>query len=176
MTLLALPQALFAQAPGKAWRIGWLINIRRPDSDAHFTNAFARGMRELGYVEGKTVVIERPYSHGVAQNLPGMAAALVQLNVDVLVSGSSLPTAAAQKATTTISIVFLADGNPVGNGFVASLARPGGNVTGISIQTSDTAGKQPQLLREWFPKLARVAFLVNTPVDKNRSTPPRPRR
>lgn len=67
MTLLALPRALFAQAPGKVWRVGWLINIRRPDSDARFTNAFPRGMRELGYVEGKNLVIERRYSDGIAQ-------------------------------------------------------------------------------------------------------------
>ena len=161
LPLLAAPGVVLAQAKEKVWRVGWLINIRRPDSDAHFTNAFPRGMRELGYVEGKTLVIERRYSDGNAQNLPGMAAELVQMNVDVLVSGSSLPTAAAQKATSTIPIVFLADGDPVGNGFVASLARPGGNITGLSTIATELNPKLLELLGAMVHKLVRVAVLSN---------------
>ena len=160
MTLLALPRALFAQAPGKVWRVGWLINIGRPDSDARFTNAFPRGMRELGYVEGKNLVIKRRYSDGIAQNLPGTAAELVQMSVDVLVSGSSLPTAAAQKATSTIPIVFLADGDPVGNGFVASLARPGGNITGQSTFATELNPKLLELLGAMVHKLPTIAALT----------------
>lgn len=166
MALLALgaagrPLASIAQQPGKVWRVGWLINIRRPDSESHFTNAFPRGMRELGYVEGKNLVLERRYSDGKIELLPGMPAELVRLKVDVIATGSAPTTEAAQKATSTIPIVFLADGDPVGNGFVASLARPGGNITGLATMTVELNAKRLEVLRSLVPKLSRVAVLVN---------------
>ncbi len=116
----------------KVWRVGWLVNIRRPDSESHFIYAFSRGMRELGYVEGRNVVYERRFTDGKSELLAGMAAGLAQLKVDLIVAGSAPAIAAAQKATSTIPIVILADSDPVGNGFVASLARPEGNITGLS--------------------------------------------
>lgn len=170
--LLALgvaPFSSFAQQPGKVWRIGWLLTIRRPESESHFTNAFARGMHELGYVEGRNVVYERRFSDGKGELLPGLAAGLVQLKVDLIVVSSSPATAAAQKATSTIPIVFLVDSDPVGNGFVAGLARPGGNITGQSALGVELSAKHLEMLRSLVPKLSRVAVLMN-PDDDSQAT------
>jgi len=166
LALLALgaasrPLVSIAQQQGKVWHVGWLINIRRPDFDTHFSGAFPRGMRELGYVEGKNLILEIRYADGKLERLPGLAAELVQLKVDVIVTSSPPSTKAAQQATSTIPIVFLADGDPVGNGFVASLARPEGNITGLSNISADIGPKRLEMLVSIVPKLSRVAVLIN---------------
>ena len=158
---LAAPSASFAQRQGKVWRVGFLTPRRRPDSiDADFLGAFPRGMRELGYVEGKNLVIEWRFDDKL-ERLPYLAEELVGLRVDVIVSGSSQAISALQKATTTIPIVMATSGDPIGSGFVKSLARPGANITGFSNLTSDIGAKQLELLVSMVPKLSRVAVLVN---------------
>jgi ABC-type uncharacterized transport system substrate-binding protein len=165
LALLALgtaPLVCHAQQQGKVWRVGYLTQRRRPDSiDADFTGAFPRGMRELGYVEGKNLVIEWRFADGEAERLPDFAAELVRLKVDVIVSGSSAAIGALQRATTTIPIVMATSADPIGSGFVKSLARPGGNITGLSNMSSDIGPKQLDLLLSMTPKLSRVAVLVN---------------
>jgi putative ABC transport system substrate-binding protein len=162
LTLGAAPLVCHAQQQGKIWRVGYLTQRRRPDSiDADFTGAFPRGMRELGYVEGKNLVIEWRFADGEAERLPDLAAELVRLKVDVIVSGSSAAIGALQKATTTIPIVMATSADPIGSGFVKSLARPGGNITGFSHISSDIGIKQLDLLLGMAPKLSRVAVLVN---------------
>jgi putative ABC transport system substrate-binding protein len=163
--LLALAAMLLtarAHGHGKIWRVGVLIPRRRPDSiDSDFIGAFPQGMRELGYVEGKNLKIEWRFADGRFERLPDLATELVRLKMDALVSGSSQAIRALQSATTTIPIVMASSGDPVGAGFVASLARPGGNITGLSNLTSDIATKQVELLLGMVPKLTRLAVLVN---------------
>jgi putative ABC transport system substrate-binding protein len=162
LALGAAPLVSHAQQQGKIWRVGFLTQRRRPDSiDSDFIGAFPRGMRELGYVEGKNLVIEWRFADGKFERLPDLAAELVRLKVDVMVSGSSQAISALQKATTTIPIVMTTSGDPIGSGFVKSLARPGGNITGLSNLTSDLGTKQLELLLSMVPKLSRVAVLVN---------------
>jgi putative ABC transport system substrate-binding protein len=162
LALGAAPPVCHAQQQGKIWRVGYLTQRRRPDSiDADFTGAFPRGMRELGYVEGKNLVIEWRFADGEAERLPDLAAELVRLKVDVIVSGSSAAIGALQKATTTIPIVMATSADPIGSGFVKSLARPGGNITGFSHISSDIGTKQLDLLLGIAPKLSRVAVLAN---------------
>ena len=124
--------------------------------------AFRQGLRELGYVEGKNIVIEWRCAEGKFDRLPDLAAELVRLKVDVIVTGGPAATRAAKEATTTIPIVMANDSDPVGNGFVASLARPGGNITGLSTLAPELSGKQLELLKEIVPKLSRVAVLGNS--------------
>jgi len=124
-------------------------------------DGFLQGLRELGYVEGQNIVIERRYSEGRYERLPGLAAELVRLKVDVIVAVGGPPPHAAKDATSTIPIVMTNHGDPVGTGLVASLARPGGNVTGLSTVNPDLVGKQLQLLKEAVPRLSRVAVLSN---------------
>ena len=127
------PIASFAQRQGKVWRVGFLSPRHRSDSNlSQSTDAFLKGMRDLGYVEGKNLVVEWRFADGNAERLPGMAAELVQLRLDVIVADASPAIRAAQKATTTIPIVMATTGDPEGSGFVKSLARPGGNITGLS--------------------------------------------
>ena len=172
--VLATPFASFAQqagkapapAPGKIWRVGFLADNARPASiDAHFHGAFARGLRDLGYVEGKNLFIEWRYAENRPELLPALAAELVRLNVDVIVTQGSLPTQAAQTATSTIPIMFVGPGDPVGAGLVKSLARPGGNITGLSSIAGDLSPKRLELLLAMTatvtPKVSRVAMLVN---------------
>jgi ABC-type uncharacterized transport system substrate-binding protein len=166
----AAPLISHAQQQGKIWRVGFLAPRRRPDSiDSDFLGAFPRGMRELGYVEGKNLVIEWRFADGESERLPDLAAELVRLKVDVIVSPSSQAISALQKATTTIPIVMATSGDPIGSGFVKSLARPGGNITGFSNLTSDMGTKQLELLLSMVPKLSRVAVLVN-PVNPSLAT------
>jgi putative ABC transport system substrate-binding protein len=122
------------------------------------TDAFRRGLRELGYIEGKNIVIEWRSTDGKRDRDPVLAAELVELKVDIIVSAGTGTTVAAKEATATIPIVMAQDSDPVGNGFVASLARPGGNITGLSSLTSDLVGKRLELLKEIVPKLSRVAI------------------
>ena len=153
--------ASHAQEQTKIWRVGFLTARRRPESiDDDFLGAFPRGMRELGYVEGKNLVIEWRFDDNF-EHLPDLAAELVALRLDVIVSGSSQAISALQKATTTIPIVMSTSGDPIGSGFVKSLARPGGNITGFSNLTSDIGAKQLELLLGMVPSLSRVAVLVN---------------
>jgi putative tryptophan/tyrosine transport system substrate-binding protein len=122
-------------------------------------DALRQRLRELGYVEGKNIVIEYRYAEGKLERLPDLAAELVRLKVDVIVTASNLGILAAKKASATIPIVFAAASDPVGTGLVSSLARPGGNITGLSSIAPDLEGKRLELLKEAFPKVARVAFL-----------------
>jgi len=124
--------------------------------------AFRQGMRELGYVEGKNIVIEGRYADNQADRLPALIAEFARLKVDVIVTGGSASTRAAKEATSTIPIVMGRDADPVGTGIVASLARPGGNITGLSTIAPQIAGKQLALLKEIAPGLSRVAVIANS--------------
>ncbi|MBI2232248.1 MAG: ABC transporter substrate-binding protein [Deltaproteobacteria bacterium] len=155
--LLALPFPAQAQQPARIPRVGILI----PPSASFFSarvEAFRQRLRELGYAEGKNIFIEYRYAEGKLERLPDLAAELVRLKVDVIVAtGPAI--LAAKKASPTIPIVFAAAGDPVGSGLVSSLARPGGNITGLSSIAQDLDGKRLELVKEAFPKIARVAFL-----------------
>jgi len=147
-----------AQQPARIHRIG----ILSPSSGPFFSardEAFRQRLRQLGYVEGKNIVIEYRYAEGKGERLPDLAAELVQLKVDVIVTTSAGATLAAKKARGTIPIVIAAAADPVGSGLVSSLARPGGNITGLSLMAPDLDGKRLELLKEAVPKVARVAFL-----------------
>jgi putative ABC transport system substrate-binding protein len=147
-----------AQQQAKIPRIGYL-QATPSSAVAARTEAFRQGLRELGYVEGKNVVIEWRFAEGKADRLPSLAAELVRLKVEVIVTSGPTVTRSAQKATVTVPIVMTFDSDPVGNGFVASLARPGANITGLSSLSADISGKQLELLKEVLPKLSRVAVL-----------------
>ncbi len=154
--LLALSFQAEAQQPAKIPRIGYLAGAS-PSSISDRIEAFRQGLRELGYVEGKNIVIELRSAEGKADRLPSLAAELVRLKVDIIVTAGPQSTRAAKEATSTIPIVMGFDIDPVGNGFVASLARPGGNITGLSTLAPEISGKQLELLKEIVPKLSRVA-------------------
>ncbi len=163
---LAQQPAAPAGPPGKIWRVGFLSASKRPASiETHYHGAFARGMRELGYVEGKNLTIEYRYAENRPELLGLLAAELVKQQVDVMVIQGSPPTLAAQKATSTIPLVFVGPGDPVRSGLVKSLARPGGNTTGVSSSVTEISGKGLQLLLEMAagvtPKISRVAVLTN---------------
>jgi len=147
-----------AQQPTKVYRIGYLTNASL-SSVAARTEAFHQGLRELGYVEGKNIVIEWRSADGKPDRLPALAAELVRLKVAVIVTSGGAPTRRAKEATSTIPIVMTNDPDPVGDGFVASLARPGGNITGLSTFVPELSGKRLEILREVVPKLSRVAVL-----------------
>ena len=154
-----------AQQPTKIPRIGYLTGAT-PDGQSARIEAFRQGLRELGYLEGKDIVIEYRYAEGKRDRLPTLAAELVRLKVDVIVTNGGGQTRAVKNATSTIPIVMTQDGDPVANGFVASLARPGGNITGLSNLSPQMSGKQLEILKEIIPKLARVAVFgspVSTP-------------
>ena len=158
LALLAAPRAVGAQSPSNIPRIGFLTAVPL-SAISDRTEAFRQGLRELGYVEGKTIVIEWRSAEGQLDRLPSLAAELVRLNVDVIVTAGPLPTRPVKAATATIPIVITNDDDPVANGFVASLARPGGNITGLSTLSSEIYGKQLELLKEIVPRLSRVAVL-----------------
>ena len=156
--LFALCVPAAAQQPTKVPRIGYLTGAT-PDGQSHRIESFRQGLREFGYVEGKNIAIEYRYAELKPDRLPALAAELVRLKVDVIVTGGGPNTRAAKEATTTIPIVMAQDSDPVANGFVASLARPGGNITGLSNLAPELRGKQLELLKEIIPKLSRVAIL-----------------
>jgi ABC-type uncharacterized transport system substrate-binding protein len=160
ITVLLMTGSAEAQRPKKIPRIGFLATVS-PSTISDRVEAFRQGLRELGYVEGKNIVIEWRYEEGKADRLPppDLAAELVRLKVDVIVTAGALVTRAAKEATSTIPIVMGQDTDPIGNGFVASLARPGGNITGLATLAPEISGKQLELLKETVPKLSRVAFL-----------------
>jgi len=154
--LFALCLSAEAQQPKKIPRIGYLgvnprsVNLARIE-------AFQQGLRELGYSEGKNIVIEWRSAEGKVDRLPALASELVRLKVDIIVTNGPISTRAAKEATVTIPIVMTFDDDPVGNGFVDSLARPGGNITGLSTLSPEISGKQLELLKEVVPRLSRVA-------------------
>jgi putative ABC transport system substrate-binding protein len=145
-----------AQQPKKVHRIGHLDGAS-PSVNADRIEAFRQGLRELGYVEGKNIIIEWRHAEGKADRLPRLAAELARLTVDVIVTGGAAATRPAKEATATIPIVMGQDSDPVGSGFVASLARPGGNVTGLSTLLPEISGKRLEILKEAVPRLSRVA-------------------
>ena len=158
--LLALCVPAQAQQPAKIPRIGLLV----PGSQSAFSNrtdAFRQGLRELGYVEGQNIAIEYRYTEGKTDRLPDLATEMVGLKVDVIVTASVPPVQAAKKASSTIPIIFASVNDPVAAGLVDSLARPGGNITGLTNFSPDLDGKRLELLKESFPKITRVAYLWN---------------
>jgi putative ABC transport system substrate-binding protein len=160
VVLLAVGVTAQAQQPAGIPRIGILITPSGSVFPAR-VEAFRQRLRQLGYVEGKNILIEYRYAEGKSERLPDLAAELVRLKVDIIVTIGPGPTLAAKKASGTIPIVFAGASDPVGTGIVSSLARPGGNITGLSLMAPDLDGKRLELLKEAFPKVARVAFLWN---------------
>jgi putative ABC transport system substrate-binding protein len=158
-TTVAWPLAARAQQSAKLPTIGFL-SPASPASWTSWTNAFVKRLRELGWIEGHTVAIEYHWAEGRSERFAEFAAEFVGLKVDVIVTAGSA-VAAAKRATSTIPIVFAVAGDPVGDGFVMSLARPGGNITGLSLQQNDVAGKRLGLLRDVLPSLHRVAILAD---------------
>jgi putative ABC transport system substrate-binding protein len=160
-TALTTPFHSFAQQPGKVWRIGFLSPRGRPESlDTDIYGAFRLGMRELGYVEGNNLVIEWRFAGNNQILLEALAAEFAQLKVDVIVTGG--PGApAAKKASATIPIVFVSVSDPVRTGVVKSLARPGGNITGLANNTVDIGAKRLEMLLAMLPRMSRLAMLMN---------------
>ena len=158
-TLLSTAHLAEAQQPMKIPRIGILLGGSSFLSVR--VEALRQGLKELGYIEGRNVVIEYRYAEGKADRLPALAAELMGLQVDVIVAAGTPGVLAAKKATSTIPIVFVSVGDPVASGFVASLARPGGNVTGLTNFSPELSGKRVELLKEAVPNISRVAFLSN---------------
>ena len=161
VTFVMCGVAALAQQPAKVPRIGFL-GATSPSTISARIEAFRQGLRELGYVEGKNIVIEYRWAEGNFARLPDLAGELVRLNVDVIVTAGPMDTRTAKEATSRIPIVMTWDQDPVGSGFVASLAHPGGNITGLSILAPEISGKQLELLKEVVPKLSRVGFLGNS--------------
>jgi len=155
-----VPIAVTAQAPPRVWRIGFL-GPGSPASGDPRVEALRRGFRELGYAEGQNLAFEFRWADGNANRLPQLAAELAKLKVDTIVTQGTQATDAARRAVTTIPIVFAVAGDPVGTGLVTSLARPGGNVTGLTDIAPDIVGKRLELVREAVPGISRVAVLWN---------------
>jgi putative ABC transport system substrate-binding protein len=158
--VLAAPLAVEAQQPPKVWRIG-VLWFTIPSVSSPFFEAFRQGLQELGYLEGRNIAFEQRWAERNPDRYPGLAADLVQRAVDVIVAGNLESSLAAKRATTTLPIVLTAGGDPVRAGVVASLARPGGNVTGLSELSPDLTPKLLQFLHEAVPRLSRVAVLWN---------------
>lgn len=156
LSLLAVPLAAAAQPTGKMWRIGYLVA-----GAGRIPEAFRQGLRDLGYVEGQNIAIEYRSADSQLERLPDLAAELIRLPVDVIVTGGANAARVAQQATHTIPIVLAAAGDPVGVGLIASLAQPGGNITGLSFLGSELGGKRLELLKEAVPTASRVAVLFN---------------
>lgn len=155
--LLARRQRVFAQAPSKVYRVGFFSLRAGP---AAVDEAFVREMRELGYVVGRNLVVEYRWASNDMARLQPLADELVRLNMDVIVTAATPAVRAAMRATSTVPIVIAAAADPVGTGLVASLRRPGGNVTGMTIQSTDLAQKRVQLMREIVPRATRIALLA----------------
>ena len=157
-----VPIASLAQAPAKVWRVGFLVQRRMEFAEADFIyGPFRQGMRELGYIEGKNLVIEWRAAEGKSERLPELAAELVRWKPDLLSTQGTPAAHAAQTATAAIPIVMVNMGDPLGSGLVKSLARPGGNSTGLSLMAAELGPKVLQLLRSMVPKVTRVAVLTN---------------
>ena len=157
LAILLAPRSAPAQQPAKVPRIGFLsTGVAGPNIEA-----FRQGLQELSYVVGQNIAIEYRWAGGRDDRLPELAGELIRLKVDIIVTTSSSAARAAQQATKTIPIVMAVSGDPVGTGLVASLARPGGNITGLTILSPELSGKRLELLKEAFPKVSRVAVLWN---------------
>jgi len=158
--LFALCLPVEAQQPGKIARIGFLTPISASDPQSVLRlDAFRQGLRDLGYVEGKNINIEYRYAEGRPERLPALAEELVRLKVDIFVVANDATARAAKKSTATTPIVMAGSGNPIGSGVIASLARPGSNVMGLTTYTAELLGKRLELLKEVVPKVSRFAFL-----------------
>jgi len=165
---LAVPLTPHAQQQGKVWRVG-ILSVGNRASNAPAITTFIKGLSDLGYVERKNLVIDARYADGNRERLSALAKELVQSKVDAILANSSLSVQATRLATQTIPIVMTGVGNPVGSGFVASLARPGGNITGLSNVSIEVSSKYLELLHAAVPKLSRVAILIN-PAHPNHPT------
>ncbi len=163
---LATVSVAEAQQPKAVPRVGRLTGVSL-SADSGRTEAFQQGLRELGYVEGKNIVIEYRYADGKLDRLPALAAELVRLKIDAIVTAGPTATRAAKEATVTIPIVMTNEGDLVGTGIVASLARPGGNITGLSTFAPELSGKRLELLKETIPKLSRVAVFGTSTLPGN---------
>ena len=161
LVLLTTPLAAEAQQAGKVYRIGFLGNSTAA-LETNLVGPFREGLRDLGYVEGQTVVIVYRWAEGKYERLPALVADLIGSKVDVIVAAGTPAAEAVKKATSSIPLVMVAVGDPVATGLVASLARPGGNLTGLVSIAPDLEGKRLELLREVIPKLSVVSFLMNT--------------
>ena len=153
------PLAARAQQTGKIYRVGFLWD--GPDVFPDALEAFRQGLRELGYVEGRNIAIEYRWAEGKPERMRELAEELVRLKVDVIMAPSSIYTAAAKRATSTIPIIFMSHADPLATGHVASLSRPGGNVTGLSLMMTETNVKGLELLKEAVPGLSRVAVIFD---------------
>ena len=169
IVLLAVAIMAEAQQTGKVPRIAYLT-VAPLSANVARVEAFRQGLRELGYVEGKNIVIEWRSGEGKLESEGELVAEAVRLKVDVIVTSGPTMTRAAKQATVTIPIVMTFDSDPVGSGFIASLARPGGNITGLSALSPELSGKQLELLKEIIPKLSRVAILGNSNEPANPKT------
>jgi putative ABC transport system substrate-binding protein len=162
--MLALVRLAEAQQPAKTPRIGFLRTAAPPES---YLGAFRQGLKELGYIEGKNIGFEYRWAGGKTDQLPALAAELARLKVDIIVTDGTPPALAARKAIGTIPIVMASSGDPVGTGLIASLARPGGNITGLTSINAELGGKILELLKEIVPRLTHVAILgpSDRPID-----------
>jgi len=160
MSLLGVPLRLAAQQPQRVPRVGYLFSFT-PAEGRHLWEACRQGLSELGYVEGQNIMLEPRWADGRHERLPELAADLVRLKMDVIVSAATPASRAAQAATSSIPIVIVAVGEPVKVGLIASLARPGGNVTGLSLLTTELSGKRLDLLGQIVRNMPRVAILMN---------------
>ena len=163
LSLLTAPLADAAQPPAKVPRVGFLGGAPAT-AIAHALESFRQGLRELGWFEGKNIAIEYRHAEGRLERLPDLAAELVRLRVDVIVTAGTPAIQAAQQVTRTIPIVMAVGGDPLATGIVASLARPGGNITGLSLISTELSGKRLELLKEIVPAVSRIAVLSN-PTD-----------
>ena len=161
--VLAGPSGATAQPAAKAPRVGILF-AGTPTAAASFNESFTQGLRERGYVDGQTIIVERRYAGGSGDRIGEVAAEMTRMHLDVIVTGTDSTIAAVKRQTQSIPIVMVAASDPVGTGFVASLARPGGNVTGTSRMSPETSAKRLELLREAVPRLSRVAVIWNPDV------------
>jgi putative tryptophan/tyrosine transport system substrate-binding protein len=161
--LLAAPLGVGAQQAARIPRIG-VLHPGAPATSSHFATAFSQGLREHGYLEGQNIVVERRFAEAKAERIPDIAGELVRLKVDVIVTSTDQGIAAVKQETQTIPIVMANSTDPIGTGFVASLARPGGNVTGLSSVSPELSAKRLELLKEAVPRLSRVAIVWNPDV------------
>jgi putative ABC transport system substrate-binding protein len=166
--LLAAPLAAGAKQPGKVWRIGYL-SVFSSSNPYPPSEAFWQGLHDLGWVEGKNIAIEWRFAEGNARRLPDLAAELVRLRVDLIFAETTPAARAVKQATTTIPIVFSPIADPIGSGLVANLARPSGNITGITFMAPELGGKRLELLKQAVPGMTRVGVLSH-PGDPSEAT------
>ena len=164
--ILSAPLGAQAQQPGKIYRVGFLWDS--PAVWPHALEGFRQGLRDLGWVEGRNIVVEYRWAEGRFDRLPTLVEELVRLKVDIIVAPASIYTEAAKRATSTIPIVFASHADPIGTGHVDSLARPGGNITGLTVMMSETAAKSLELFKEAVPGLSRVAVVWDPATPSHR--------